>query len=174
MQNIQPIDSDSKVPNIRLNYSVTEKADGHRKLIFVAPKTGHVYLIDTNMNFQFTGAVSLNTKLHNTLLDGEHILHNKSGDFINLFLVFDVYFVHKADVRSRLFYPMNEEEVLTNYRLPLMESVVKNLQLKCVSGGVDSLPPIRIETKKFEIATPGMTTGKTIFDCCASILKKAA
>jgi hypothetical protein len=174
MQNIQPIDPDSKVPNIRLNYSVTEKADGQRKLIFVAPKTGHVYLIDTNMNFQFTGAVSLNTKLHNTLLDGEHILHNKSGEFINLFLVFDVYFVHKADVRSRLFYPMNEDEVLTNYRLPLMESVVKNLQLKCVSGGADSLPPIRIETKKFEISTPGVMTGKTIFDCCALILKKAA
>jgi hypothetical protein len=176
MQNIQPIDPDSKVPNIRLNYSVTEKADGHRKLLFVAPKTGHVYLIDTNMNFQFTGAVSLNTKLYNTLLDGEHILHNKAGDFINLFLVFDVYFVHKADVRSRLFYPMNEEEVLTNFRLPLMESVVKNLQLKCVSGGVDSLPPIRIETKKFEIATPmyGASTGKSIFDCCAIILRKSA
>jgi hypothetical protein len=171
-QNIQPIDPDSKAPNIRLNYSVTEKADGHRKLLFVAPKTGHVYLIDTNMNFQFTGAVSLNTKLHNTLLDGEHILHNKTGDFINLFLVFDVYFVHKADVRSRLFYPMNEEEVLTNFRLPLMESVVKNLQLKCVSGGVDSLAPIRIETKKFEIAS--QSSSKTIFDCCALILRKAA
>jgi hypothetical protein len=172
MQNIQPIDPDSKVPNIRLNYSVTEKADGQRKLLFVAPKTGHVYLIDTNMNFQFTGAVSLNTKLHNTLLDGEHILHNKSGDFINLFLVFDVYFVHKADVRSRLFFPMNEDEVLTNFRLPLMESVVKNLQLKCVSGGADSLPPIRVETKKFEIASE--TFGKTIFDCCALILRKSA
>lgn len=171
-QNIQPIDPDSKAPNIRLNYSVTEKADGHRKLLFVAPKTGHVYLIDTNMNFQFTGAVSLNTKLHNTLLDGEHIHHNKTGDFINLFLVFDVYFVHKADVRSRLFFPMNEEEVLTNFRLPLMESVVKNLQLKCVSGGADSLPPIRIETKKFEIAS--QSSSKTIFDCCALILRKAA
>lgn len=174
MQNIQPFDPDSKVPNIRLNYSVTEKADGQRKLLFVAPKTGHVYLIDTNMNFQFTGAVSLNTKLHNTLLDGEHILHNKNGDFINLFLVFDIYFVHKADVRSRLFYPMSEDEVLTNFRLPLMESVVKNLELKCVSGGVDSLPPIRIETKKFEIATPGEMTGKTIFDCCAILLRKSA
>ena len=171
-QNIQPIDSDSKVPNIRLNYSVTEKADGQRKLIFVAPKTGHVYLIDTNMNFQFTGAVSLNTKLHNTLLDGEHILHNKNGDFINLILVFDVYFVHKADVRSRLFFPMNEDEVLTNFRLPLMESVVKNLQLKCVSGGADSLPPIRIETKKFEVAS--QDSSKSIFDCCALILRKAA
>ncbi|NBO72417.1 hypothetical protein EBV26_18360, partial [bacterium] len=171
-QNIQPFDPDSKVPNIRLNYSVTEKADGHRKLLFVAPKTGHLYLIDTNMNFQFTGAVSLNTKLYNTLLDGEHILHNKNGDFINLFLVFDVYFVHKADVRSRLFFPMNEDEVLTNFRLPLMDSVVKNLQLKCVSGGADSLPPIRIEPKKFEIALEN--SSKTIFDCCALILRKAA
>lgn len=177
MQNIQPIDQDSKVPNIRLNYSVTDKADGQRKLLFVAPKTGHVYLIDTNMNFQFTGAVSLNTKLHNTLLDGEHILHNKSGSFINLFIVFDVYFVHKSDVRSRLFFPMNEDEVLTNFRLPLMESVIKNLHLKCVSGGADSLPPIRVETKKFEIATPSTSVSgvnKTIFDCCAIILRKAA
>lgn len=172
MQNIRPIDADSKVPNIRMNYSVTEKADGHRKLLFIAPKTGHVYVIDTNMNFQFTGAVSLNSKLHNTLLDGEHILHNKRGDFINLFLVFDVYFVHKADVRSRLFFPMNDDEVQSNFRLPLMESIVKNLQLKCVSGGADSLPPIRIEAKNFEIAS-SLLFGKTIFDCCSIILRKS-
>ena len=172
MENIRPLDSDSRVPNIRVNYSVTEKADGQRKLLFVAPNTGHVYLIDTNMNFQFTGAVSLNAKLHNSLLDGEHILHNKSGQFINLFLAFDVYFVHKADVRSRLFFPatVSEDEVLTNYRLPLMESLVKNLQLKCVSGGVDSLPPIRIDTKHFEIASS--INDKSIFDCCALILRK--
>ena len=175
MHNIRPIDSDSKAPNIRMNYSVTEKADGQRKLLFIAPKTGHVYLIDTNMNFQFTGAVSLNPKLHNTLLDGEHVIHNKSGKFINAFLAFDVYFVHKADVRSRMFFPAttDEDEVLTNFRLPLMESLVKNLQLKCVSGGADSLPPIRIETKNFEIAS-SLLSGKTIFDCCAIILRKCA
>ena len=171
MQNVRPLDPDSKVPNIRLNYSVTEKADGQRKLLFIAPKTGHVYLIDMNMNVQFTGAVSLNSKLYNSLLDGEHILHNKSGDFINVFLAFDVYFVHKADIRSRLFFPtIDEDQVLTNFRLPLMESLIKNLQLKCVSGGADSLPPIRIETKKFEISS--QSTGKTIFDCCAVVLRK--
>jgi len=174
MENIRPLDSDSRVPNIRMNYSVTEKADGQRKLLFVTPKTGHIYLIDMNMNFQFTGAVSLNAKLYNSILDGEHILHNKSGQFINLFLVFDVYFVHKADIRSRLFFPVsvNEDEVLTNFRLPLMESLVKNLQLKCVSGGVDSLPPIRIETKKFEIASSSSSSSRSIFDCCAVILRK--
>jgi hypothetical protein len=171
MQNIRPIDPDSKVPNIRMNYSVTEKADGLRKLLFIAPKTGNVYLIDTNMNFQFTGAVSLNSKLYNTLLDGEHVIHNKKGAFINLFLVFDVYFVHKADVRSLLFFPTNNEEVLTNFRLPLLESIVKNLHLKCVSGGADSLPPIRIEAKNFEIAS-SLLFGKTIFVCCSIILRK--
>jgi hypothetical protein len=176
MENIRPIDSDSRVPNIRVNYCVTEKADGQRKLLFIAPKSGYVYLIDTNMNFQFTGAVSLNTKLHNSLLDGEHITNNKSGHFINLFLAFDVYFVHKADIRSRLFFPVsiNEDEVLTNFRLPLMETLIKNLQLKCVSGSADSLPPIRIESKQFEIASVG-TVGnseKSIFECCATVLRK--
>jgi hypothetical protein len=172
MHNIRPLSQDSKVPNIRMNYSVTEKADGQRKLLFVAPKTGRIYLIDMNMNVQFTGAVSLNTKLHNTLIDGEHIVHNKKGDFINLYLAFDVYYVHKADIRARLFYPINEDEVLTNFRLPLLVSVVKNLQAKCVSGGADSLSPIRIEHKHFEVASS--SGGKTIFDGCASILRKCA
>ena len=168
MHNIMPLSSDSKVPNIRRNYSVTEKADGMRKLMFIAPVTGKIYLIDTNMNIQFTGAVSLNTKLYNTLMDGEHILHNKNGDFINLYLAFDIYYVHKADVRTRLFYPTNEEEVLTNFRLPLLISVVKNLQTKSVSGGVDSLPPIRIEHKIFEVAN----ASRSIFDCCSTIMRK--
>jgi hypothetical protein len=172
MHNIRPLSQDSKVPNIRMNYSVTEKADGQRKLLFVAPKTGRIYLIDMNMNVQFTGAVSLNTKLHNTLIDGEHIVHNKKGDFINLYLAFDVYYVHKADIRARLFYPINEDEVLTNFRLPLLVSVVKNLQAKCVSGGAESLSPIRIEHKHFEVASS--SGGKTIFDGCASILRKCA
>ena len=181
MYNVRPLNPDSKVPNIRTNYSVTEKADGQRKLLFVAPKTGRIYLIDMNMNVQFTGAVSLNSKLHNTLIDGEHIIHNKSGGFINLYLAFDVYYVHKADVRARLFYPINEEEVLTNFRLPLLVSVIKNLQAKCVSGGADSLSPIRIEHKHFEVASASASAAaaaggsqKTIFDGCASILRKCA
>jgi hypothetical protein len=174
MYNIRPLSADSKVPNIRTNYSVTEKADGQRKLLFVAPKTGRIYLIDMNMNVQFTGAVSLNSKLHNTLIDGEHIVHNKNGDFINLYLAFDVYYVHKADVRARLFYPIHEDEVLTNFRLPLLISVVKNLQTKCVSGGADSLSPIRIEHKHFEVAPSGGSGSRTIFDGCAAILRKCA
>ena len=75
-------------PNIRNNYTVTDKADGLRKLLFVAKeesRKGKIYLIDTNMNVQFTGAKTENKELFNTLIDGEHIVHNKRGEFINLF-----------------------------------------------------------------------------------------
>ena len=170
MNNIMPITDDSKTPNIRTNYSVTEKADGLRKLLFIAPKTGRIYLVDMNMNVQFTGAVSLNAKLFNTLMDGEHILHNKNGEFINLYLAFDIYYVHKTDIRERLFYPSSDDEVMTNFRLPLLTSVIKNIQAKCVSGGADSLPPIRIEHKMFEIAS----ANRSIFECCGSIMRRFA
>jgi len=42
---------------------------------------------------EFTGAVSQEEKLYNTLIDGEHILHNKYGEYINLFAAFDIYFI---------------------------------------------------------------------------------
>ena len=52
---------DSKVANIRHPYTVTEKADGLRKLLMVGP-TGKIYLFNTNMNVQFTGCISQNSQ----------------------------------------------------------------------------------------------------------------
>jgi hypothetical protein len=40
LKNIQPEDKEAKqtgVPNIRNQYTVTDKADGERKLLYVAP-----------------------------------------------------------------------------------------------------------------------------------------
>ena len=55
--NIVPVDGDSNIPNINNKYTVTEKADGLRKLLYVS-KIGKIYLINTNMNVQFTGMVT--------------------------------------------------------------------------------------------------------------------
>ena len=82
MENIRVPDENSLEPNIRSNYAVTEKADGLRKLFYIAPN-GRTYLIDMNMNVAFTGAVVENKALHETLMDGEHILHDKNGKYIN-------------------------------------------------------------------------------------------
>jgi len=109
VSNIAPVNPDCTIPNIRTNYSVTDKADGMRKMLYIAPN-GRIYLINTNMDMEFTGAVSQEEKLYNTLIDGEHILHNKYGEYINLFAAFDIYFMGGNDVRRNAFINISIEE----------------------------------------------------------------
>lgn len=90
-------------PNIRNNYTVTEKADGVRKLLYI-DHTGAIYFIDMNMNVIFTGAHSKKTDTFQTIIDGEHILHDKNGKYINRFAAFDIYYDHGLNVREQPFY----------------------------------------------------------------------
>jgi len=172
MENIGETDDDDAVPNIRNNYTVTEKADGFRKLLFVSrgdkkkdEKTkGKIYLIDTNMNIQFTGAITDNVNLFATILDGEHILHNKQGEFINLFAAFDIYFVKGSDVRGFGFAretPAVDKEIL---RLPMLNNTIRGLNIKSFVKG--STCPLRLEAKEFQIGK-----GEAIFDACKTILE---
>ena len=96
-----------KTPNIRTHMTVTDKADGERRMLFIAPN-GRVYMIDTNMNVIFTGYVANNnkptgTKIVNSLIDGEFIKYNKQGNIINLFAGFDIYFINGKSVREYAF-----------------------------------------------------------------------
>ena len=166
--NIAPVNDDSTIPNIRMNYTVTEKADGMRKLMYISGD-GKIYLIDTNMNVQFTGAVTKDVDLMHSILDGEHILHNKKGDFINLYAAFDVYIVNKKDVRSNAFIPPYSDDkdvaiILTKYRLPVLISIMKNLNAKSVIN--DSISPMRFTNKQFKADNPD----QSIFQCCDAIL----
>ena len=162
--NIVPINPDMTAPNIRNNYTVTEKADGMRKLLFINDQ-GTIVLIDTNMNIQGTGVKCHNKELYNTIMDGEHILHNKKGEFINLYAAFDLYFINKKNIRSLGFVPLSEDDNEKNFRLPLLHSSIKKLKLKSFSGS-DSILPIRIEYKNFKIAN----ISQSIFQCCNTIL----
>ena len=58
IENIQLINEESNVISIRDNYTVTEKADGERKMLFINEE-GKIYLIDTNMNVIFTGTKTI-------------------------------------------------------------------------------------------------------------------
>ena len=166
MQNIVPVNENCTVPNVRNNYTVTDKADGARKLLFVSP-SGRIYLIDTNMGVQFTGAQCGNDKLFNTLLDGEHILHDKHGRFINLFAAFDVYYIAGKDVRALHFVPPSAEVSASKFRLPLLVETINALNARAVVRGAATCP-IRIEYKKFKY------TGQdqTIFQCCATLMSQ--
>lgn len=119
MKNIIPFKNEydntnvSGVPNIRNNYAVTDKADGERRLLYIA-EDYHVYMIDPTMNVIFTGFViqkgliknnvegTDDVDFRNTIIDGEYIKYDKEGKIINLYAAFDIY--------------MNQENKLYKYK----------------------------------------------------------
>ena len=90
MPNIMEPSESIDTPNIRVNYTVTDKADGDRCLMFINGE-GKIYLINTNLSVIFTGSYTASKPLYNTLIDGEHIRTDKHDSKINLFAAFDIY-----------------------------------------------------------------------------------
>ena len=140
--NIGNLNPDVIVPNITEPYAycVTEKADGDRELLYVNGK-GRIYFINTNMNVIFSGAKTEEEKCFNSLLDGELILHNTLGEFINTFAVFDIYYINNVDIRARPFintHTKDEKYFKDGCRLPILKEFIKMLN------------PLNINTKKSE------------------------
>ena len=160
MKNIQPINENDNTPNIRNYYTVTDKADGERKLMFIS-KNGKIYLINTNMEIQFTGIKAKDKEQYNSLLDGEHIVHDKFGNYINLYAAFDIYFIKGNSVRELSFVPLDETEDKAKYRLPLLISYINKLDFKEGKG-------IKVINKEFMMDLQG----DNIFGCCKQILEK--
>lgn len=163
--NVSPIDEDSKIPNIRMPYTTTDKADGVRKLMFINKK-GTIYLIDVNMNIQFTGVLCRNRDYYNTIIDGEHILHNKLGIFINQFWAFDIYYKNKIDLRPQPFTKIEgiDAPADSKFRLTELDKAIKNLVLKPVVGEKLSM--------NFHVKTFYISNGPEIFKNCQLIIER--
>ncbi len=159
--NIAPVNPDTNIVNIRKNYTVTDKADGDRKMLYIS-NGGKIYLITTQLNIEFTGAKTNNKELFNTLLDGEHIKHNKRGLFINLYAAFDIYFRNGVDTRT-LEFVSSSEKAPNNSRWEILQSVISTLNAVLIN--TKNPAPIRIENKRFYI--PIKT--QTIFNVCDTI-----
>ena len=187
LQNIIPISENMNVPNIRENFVVTEKADGERHLMFIS-EDGKIYLINTNMNIIFTGAVTKEKKIMNSLLDGELIYHNKNGVFINLYASFDIYYLNGRDVRAMQFVPSSygvESEKEKNdkekdYRYVILMKTMELLLAKSIVNS-DYSAPMRFEFKKFYPFTNLLsqqqkkqtaTDTMSIFSACNIIMQK--
>lgn len=172
----------SNLPNIREKYTVTDKADGDRKMLYIA-SNGHIYMIDTNMNFIFTGMITQNKELFESILDGEHIKYDKHNKFVNLYAAFDIYYIDGKSVRELDFVPMEEDDVPENFRLTRLQNFVKELKAKSVldkdsgnsnpvkqHGKPDSDPHscyLTIKCKKFYSSNE-----MNIFMGCSTILSK--
>jgi len=185
LENIVPTNETLIVPNIRKHFTVTDKADGDRKLLFVSSE-GKIYLIDTNMKVMFTGTKTSEKTIFNSILDGEHIKYNKKEEFINLYAAFDIYIVNKKSVREFPFYKEDkgEEEIKedekkedeTKFRLYLLKQFVDLLKPISIldPSEKDEVKPkdqkvpadFIVKCKSFKATSENVS----IFDGCLSIL----
>ena len=168
LTNISPINDDFVMPNVRRSYTVTDKADGVRKLLFIH-KTGKIYFIDMNMNVQFTGTKTDNSDLFNSIVDGEQVLHDKLGNFINIFLAFDIYYFDNRDIRRYPFIKKTnsgeEKQSKQLNRLEILrDQLFQNLEAYPVVG---STMPVTFRTKTFYLSN-----GDEIFRNCNTIITR--
>jgi hypothetical protein len=86
--------------SILSEYTVTEKADGERLLMYINNE-GKVYLINNTFMVQDTG-IKASKEAYNSLIDGEYIACNKRLDISNksLFAAFDIYYMNGKKVTS--------------------------------------------------------------------------
>ncbi len=171
--NIAPLTADIMVANIRRAYTVTEKADGTRKLLFISSK-GKVYLIDVNMNVQFTGTIVKAKELFNSVVDGEHVLHDKAGLFINNYLAFDIYYINKKDLRAEPFFVEEEvgeegerQSMEQRGRLVALKKFMSHLKLQPIIASAEL--PIKIRAKDFHYSDE---RNNAIFENCKTVLDR--
>lgn len=181
LQNVAAPTQETSVPNIRMGYTVTDKADGERKLLFINDK-GHIYMIDTNMNVIFTGMKTDEKTVHNTIIDGEHIKYDKRGDYINQYAAFDIYFVNRISVREWGFVAIEADIAesentdgpgidLRKFRLPMLTHVISIMKPIYINNSDEKSASnlackFNIRCKEFYTETGG----HTIFEGCARIL----
>jgi|UniRef100_A0A6C0IKM1 hypothetical protein len=166
LHNVGQIDDEYETNeiNIRNNFVVTEKADGLRHLMFINNQ-GRIYLISQGMNIKFTGSITKNSNAFNTIFDGELVLHDKNNNFINYYLVFDIYFINNYDLRGNKFMVYQDEKGHDESRYYLLRKLISELDDVSVVDGLVS--PIFISYKTFY---PDNEETNNIFDGCRTIL----
>lgn len=122
------------VTTILENYTVTDKTDGERMLLFVN-KDKKIYFINSRMKFFDTG---LKHEKILSLLDGEYVSKGINGD-IKLFMCFDIYFDNGIDVSGNPFLvkdagkpsELNREGLIKKFlSLETFKSTLKKSDLK--------------------------------------------
>ena len=138
-------------PNIAVDYTVTEKADGQRALLYVSKK-GKLYLINNNLKVMFTGAMTEVKECFDSLLDGEYIDYGKrtiERTFLHLFAAFDIYFIgsrKNASIRDLPFCTNLQNIDEDMYRLPLLEKFVSKLKVQSIVAKQACLFQVRCKT----------------------------
>ena len=120
--------------SILSEYTVTEKADGERLLMFI-DNVGNVYLIDNTYKVIDTGLRSAK-ELYNSLIDGEYISCEKRLDKSNvgLFAAFDMYYYGGKKITSL---PLIEDDAKEDSRYKYLMNSRKYIKSRDEGGSID-------------------------------------
>ena len=145
-------------PCVLRDFCVTDKADGIRKLCYIS-NTGKIYFITMTMTAQYSGSICTNKVFFNSILDGEHILKDKAGKTINLFAIFDLYFLGKVDKRKLPFISDKGD-----CRYNLLRSMITDIRFKHESEKEHSV----LSYKRFY----PITKTDSLFVCCKTLFER--
>ncbi len=148
-------------------YTVTEKADGERLLLYIN-NTGNVYLINNTYSIIDTGMTAL-SNLYNSLIDGEYILCNKRLDSSSkgLYAAFDMYYIKgnnitslplidEKDKKSRYNYLKFAKDSISDKNAPI-EFIIKNYNVAGINGSIfEHSKKILTNVKKFPYEIDGL------------------
>ena len=155
----------TNIPSILKNYTVTEKADGERRFLYIS-NDKEMYFITNNLNIIYTGMSVMDDDLKDTLLDGEYVSHDKNRQYINLYMIFDVYFLKKKDFRAHSFIrktnldkskknvglDKKEQEYQTVSRFETIQQVTTKLSEKYIRNQYNTTL-LKVKVKKFHFST---------------------
>lgn len=147
------IKPDLGVLSIQSNYTVTEKADGERHLMFIT-NTGRCYIINNRLAIRYMG-VKINS-LVNCIFDGEYVTRDILGNEVNVFAIFDAYYYNGEDVRGLKLVSDNKEKD----RLYYMKEFVRKYAIK-------------FDEADIKITSKDILSGDNIFEVAKEILNKS-
>ena len=108
--------------SILKNYSVTDKADGERNLLYI-DSNNKVYLINNRLNIKYTGLKHKDAK---TIIDGEYITTDRFNNSIKKYMAFDVYFHKGKNVSNKPLLTSSKN------RIGILKDIIENKENKFV------------------------------------------
>lgn len=141
-------------------FSVTDKADGAGMLMFIVGSneaeehdevslSGNIYLIDNNLRIYSTNMKTENSDLHNTILNGEYLRHDKEKNKIHMYKIYDMYVENGRDIKFLPLISIEDKDT----RIKKAESIVSRLSnVQYTESNIYSMK-LDISVKHFEVAT---------------------
>jgi len=127
-------------------YTVTDKADGETRLLFIS-KVGKIYLLSMKGDITSTGLSISNNEYKNTILVGEYVVKDKDNNTVSKYFVFDIYICPAID--QSLGKPISEWKLYSSDPTEKTRLSVANKIVTDIQAQIPTENPFEISCKTF-------------------------